>query len=124
VEEVASMKYFHAQQLMTLRQLNEALKEVTYRSGYNIEVFNNPYEGPYLSVKVWVEDASNSGGELELRINSPIPNIARYDNEHFYEWLLERLIKIEIHEVCEFFRVGGVKFYDPHNPIEPPSESS
>lgn len=113
------MDYERSQQLLTHENLHDLLAVVTYKSGYALQVFQNPYEGPYLSIKLTTANASDAEKTVDLKINSPIPNVARLNAASFYEWLLERLIKVEIHEVCEFFQVEGRKWYDPHNPIEP-----
>lgn len=40
---------------------------------------------------------------------------AAYDERSWRRWLLERLLEVERHEACEFFRVGGERPYAPHH---------
>lgn len=41
--------------------------------------------------------------------------VATYDRENWIRWLFEQLKSIEIHEVCEWFKVDGQRVYPPHH---------
>jgi hypothetical protein len=46
---------------------------------------------------------------------------AAYDERSWRRWLLDRMIEIETHEVCEFFAIGGERPYAPsHGPGNDP----
>lgn len=44
----------------------------------------------------------------------PVP-AATYNEPSWRRWLLDRLIKVETHEACEFFRIAGERPYAPHH---------
>lgn len=44
----------------------------------------------------------------------PVPPAA-YDERSWRRWLLDRLLDVERHECCEFFRIGDERPYAPHH---------
>jgi hypothetical protein len=44
----------------------------------------------------------------------PVP-AAAYNRSSWMRWLLDRLLEVERHEACEFFRIGGQRVYAPHH---------
>lgn len=113
------MKLSDAPEFLTLEELQDEIEEYTYRPGWELSVFADPWEGPCLYVKATVENAYQKE-PLEIRVRSLIPPIP--DAEYFGHWLLWRLIQIENHEAREFLRYGGEPLFDPHDPIEPHPE--
>lgn len=100
-------------------ELRLELENYTYRPGWELSVFMDPWEGPCLYVVAEVPDAYDPGETTELRIRSnipPIPNAA-----YFAIWLQWRLSLIEHHESREYFRriQDGRPVFDPHLVIEP-----
>lgn len=100
------------------------LRSVTYKDGWEFEVYGNPFDGMYIQIRATVPNAYYiKGGEspetVQLRINSPIPTVALESHRHLGDWILWRIIRVETHEAMEFFKVGGYMIYDPHNVIEP-----
>jgi hypothetical protein len=41
--------------------------------------------------------------------------VATYDRENWTRWVFERLKRIAIHEVCEWFKVDGLRAYPPNH---------
>jgi len=44
----------------------------------------------------------------------PVPPAA-YNEESWKRWLLDRLIEVETHEVCEFLQIDGTRPFAPHH---------
>ena len=40
---------------------------------------------------------------------------ASYNKTAWSRWLLDRLIEVETHEACEFFRIAGERIFAPHH---------
>ena len=40
---------------------------------------------------------------------------AAFNRDSWMRWLLDRLIEVETHEACEFFRIDGERVYAPHH---------
>jgi hypothetical protein len=40
---------------------------------------------------------------------------ATYNERSWRRWLLDRLLKVETHEACEFFQLDGERPYAPHH---------
>lgn len=40
---------------------------------------------------------------------------ASFNRSSWQRWLLDRVIEIETHEACEFFRINGERVYAPHH---------
>lgn len=102
---------------LTYEDLAEEIKLYTYRPGWALTVFLDPFEGPCLYVVAKVEDSYNPGQLVPLRIRSIIPPMPSLD--YFGEWLLHRVIQIELHEAREYLKRDGKMIIDPHDPIEP-----
>lgn len=93
----------------------------TYRPGWTLSTFVDRWEGIVFRVTAMVDNAYRPGGDrTELRINSRMPPMR--DVEALHEWILWRMMQIEIHECREFLRLDGRMLVDPHDPIEPGPE--
>jgi hypothetical protein len=104
--------------LLTATQLTDELGRYTYKDGWVLEIFNDPYEGPFLYITVTVPDGYRPGEMTTLYIRSNVPPIPTA--EYFGLWLWWRLDQIERHETREFLRYDGDPWSDPHDPLEPP----
>lgn len=81
----------------------------------SIEFFKHPYEGyggACLAIVLAVPDAYHPEKMQQQRINVPVPPMV--SPEHFYDWLLWRLMTVAKHEVNEFAWVSGAPRHDPH----------
>src|SRR5688500_9957376 len=102
---------------LTYEDYAELIQHVKYKPGWNIIVFQDPYEGPCLYLHAEVVDGYDHTKTVPLRIRSNIPH--HTDSGQFYKWLQWRLIQVEIHECREYFHVDGKPLSDPHDVIEP-----
>lgn len=98
-------------------QIAAEVARFTYRLGWTLGTFVDPWEGICLYVTADLANGYNPGVTTPVRIRSVIPPIP--DTLYLGHWLLKRLILIEIHEAREFLRRDGQLFSDPHDPIEP-----
>lgn len=44
----------------------------------------------------------------------PVP-AAAYNRTSWMRWLLDRLLEVESHEACEFFKINGERVFAPHH---------
>jgi hypothetical protein len=102
---------------LSFEQIRDELAHWTYRPGWTMVAFNDPYEGPCFYLVTRVPDAYDSTKLTDLRIRSVVPPIPSV--EYFGHWLLARLMQIESHECREYLHRDGRPFVDPHDPIEP-----
>lgn len=98
---------------LTAREITELSTTVTYKPGFQFTIMRHPIEGLCLRIVFNVPDAYRPGEQQTQGVNAPIPPL--YDARHFHDWLLWRLRIIELHELCEFYRVNGELLYDPHS---------
>lgn len=82
--------------------------------GWLFTLYQHPHEGIWLAITFEAVDSNDWSKTVTNCVRTPVPPMphARY----FYEWLVWRLERIAIHEVCEFARVDGVMLHDPHAP--------
>jgi hypothetical protein len=108
-----------APRFLSYDELRLELENFSYRPGWDLSVFMDPWEGPCLYVVADVANAYSSGETTELRIRSNIPPIQSV--AYFAMWLQWRLQLIELHESREYFRhrADGRPVFDPHQVIEP-----
>lgn len=112
------MKLPDAPGFLSAEEITAELRRYTYRPGWRLDVFVDVWEGVCLYVRVPVVNAHDfAADKLELRIRSLIPPMR--DVCALGEWLLWRLVQVEIHEAREFLRCDGELVSDPHDPIEP-----
>jgi hypothetical protein len=107
-----------APRFLTFEELRTELAKYCYRDGWEITIFQDPWESSCLYVVADVPDAYNPGKTVELRIRSIIPPIP--SREYFAVWLCWRLSMIESHEARELFRdrSTGRPVFDPHDAVE------
>lgn len=98
--------------MLTTAQLRGYLSKVTYKPGWEFEVYDGRWEGQHLVIRTVVADSYNPGENVALDVHSMLPpmeNFSQFDN-----WLMWRLGRIEVHEMREFFKVDGKVVSDPH----------
>src|SRR4051812_32339565 len=111
------MKLSDAPRFLTHLQLTARISSYTYKPGWQLSVYLDPWEGSVLRVVPDVPDAYHPSQTIQLRITSRIPPmVSGPDFDHYVLW---RLDQIERHECREWLRRGGKPLYDPHDPIEP-----
>lgn len=98
--------------LLGMADLQAILGQVTYRD-WAFNAYLGVHEGPHLQIVAMVQDAFGPG-KVPLDIHVRIPRVARRDEDHFLDWLLERIQIAENHETREFFKVQGRVFNSPH----------
>lgn len=118
------MKRSELRMQLDIDSVKTFLEGVTYKKGWEFEVYDNPFDGIYIQIRTEVPNAyyvegGDSPKTVPLRINSPVPTVALESYRHLGDWLLWRIIRVETHEAMEFFKVDGYMLYDPHNVIEP-----
>jgi hypothetical protein len=90
---------------LTHDELVDHIARFTYRPGWQLSIFADPWEGPVFRVVAKVDNAYNPGETTELRINSQMPPISSAD--YLMAWVQWRLIQIESHEAREWLRIDG-----------------
>lgn len=98
--------------ILTLKQMQERLAQMTYREGWKMEIYQGHTEGAHFHLHAKVEDSVNKGETVDLDIHSVIP--AQVSFQSFDLWISERLRRIEIHESMEWLQVDGKAVFDPH----------
>lgn len=106
-----------APQFLSLTELQDEVDQFSYRPGWSLDVFADPWEGPCLYVVANVENGYDPDQVIELRVRSAIPPIP--SRGYFAIWLQWRLQQIELHESREYLRRDGRPVFDPHDPVEP-----
>jgi hypothetical protein len=77
--------------------------------------FTYPPQPLFLVVCVEALDSTGSGQRIFLEHRFPVApeELAM----RWHRWLLDRILDVERHEACEFFRIGGERpFYPEHGP--------
>lgn len=98
--------------MLTIQQIEDELKKITYREGWKFFVYQGAWEGQHLRIEATVPDSVELGQDVFLNIETPIPPCP--DAQYFHHWLIYRLIRIETHEAREWFKVNGVPVFYPH----------
>lgn len=101
-----------------VRQLGAVADEIarfTYRPGWTLTTYHDIWLGPMLLITATVPDGYNPGSTIDLGIKSRIPpHVLRDPQANAGEWLLWRLIEVEVHEAREMLRRDGRLVADPH----------
>lgn len=97
---------------LSTEQLKELASKVTYKPGWEFDIYEGKWEGQHIAIKTQVPDAYDVTKMVVLDVHSMLPFFDAEDQ--FYQWLLWRITRIEVHEAREFFRVNGKVFDDPH----------
>lgn len=100
--------------MLTVEHLQSILDEITYRPGWELQVKDDPHEGPYLRVIVPTKNSYDEDADLDLGINSYLSPNDRRDERAFIDFLIWRLERIESHEAREWLRRRGKAIFDPH----------
>lgn len=100
--------------LLEIHEIREILARTQYRT-WKFTAYLGYHEGPHMQIHAKVQDAFKPPGNMtDLDIHCRIPRVARRDEEHFLDWLLERCQVAENHETREFFKVDKKVYNSPH----------
>jgi hypothetical protein len=99
---------------MTFSALEAAVARFSYREGWRFSVHLDEFLGPYLRIIAPVANGYDPRKRVDLGIDCRLPPGALRSAEGLKEWLLWRLIEVEVHECREFLRYDGELVSDPH----------
>ena len=88
--------------------LKDLLQTFTYRPGWKFFVLDGA-----IHVQAMVIDTDDHERMTPLRFVRPLPQFTR-DDFDWTRWLLYIVLEVEDHEAREFFKIDGVKVFDPH----------
>lgn len=100
-------------------ELRQLVDEVSYRDGWTFELLDDYDRGQFsrgltLVITARVRDSLAPSVDIGVRHLFIVP-AASYNRASWMRWLLDRLIDVETHEACEFFRIDGERVYAPHH---------
>jgi hypothetical protein len=106
------------------RELDDLVNRLEYRPGWRFAMYQlerDPADthgdsagGLTLVVHADVMDAYQPGMNRPVKHYFAVP-AATYDRETWLRWLLDCVLKVEQHEACEWFAVGGERPYGPNH---------
>lgn len=80
--------------------------------GLNIYIEQGGY-GPHLHIDQKTLDSDNIEKEISISTIFEIPSIIQ-DENHLIFWLWKCVQERVLHEAAEFFKVDGIKLFNPH----------
>lgn len=95
--------------------LTPILAQLTYKPGWEFKTFYR-WERVYLLIRIEAIDADCPRQTIGLRVEYSLDkyHAESMSNRRLVNWLRERIIESERHEVDEFFQLNGIKVFDPH----------
>lgn len=93
---------------MSEEPLRAILRTFTYRPGWKFAIVDGR-----LMIRAMVIDTNDHSQMTPLCNVQSIPEFVRKDFD-WPRWLLHVILEIEDHEAREFFKIDGVKVFDPH----------
>jgi hypothetical protein len=90
------------------RPVRAILQSFTYKPGWKFSVM----EG-HLVINFKAVDTDNTENLIPISFVQGIPTLVR-DDYPWDRWLLDMIMEVERHEAQEFFKINGVKVFDPH----------
>lgn len=103
------LDYLSDAELHELEQpLRTLLRDFTYRPDWHFYV-----KGGYLCVRAAVVDTDDPTQICPLKYKQALPPYAP-PSFPWQRWLFDQIMRIERHEAQEFFKIAGMKVYDPH----------
>jgi hypothetical protein len=104
-----------------ITELYDLCDKIMYKSGWTFNVMDTRAAGGAdytLAVVIWTKDAYHPEMGKHVMHYTPVPDTAPLS---WTRWLLDQIVKIEIHEACEFFQIDGVRPFAPsHEPGDAP----
>lgn len=114
-------------------ELAELVKACTYKPGWTLKLLEDHdrghgRRGMALAVGICAYDSTDKfvmfqrldrAPRLRFAVYFPVPPEV-YDRPTWTRWLLEQLLKAEMHEALEFFQIDGVRpFWPQHEATTP-----
>lgn len=101
---------------LSLTDVNDRLRQLSYRPGWSFSAYQGAFEGPRLRIHApAVEDSYHPGRTVPLDIRCPLPLQCWDDVGAFDRWLLWRVQQVEAHEAMEWLHgPDGRPLFDPH----------
>lgn len=88
--------------------LRELLHTFTYKPGWTFHI-----KAGHLIIRTIVIDTDNPEQTIQVDFGVGLPSYVR-DDFDWTHWLFHHIMTVEDHEAREFFKINGVKVYDPH----------
>lgn len=88
---------------------------IEYKPGWKLEAEFLALDLSWHVTLSWdVEDAYGSGRTVTVQNKTMLQGVEQLDREFMVKYLFHQIVEAERHEAKEFFKVGGVRVYDPH----------
>lgn len=93
---------------LDVEPLRNILRQFTYKPGWTFNIRDD-----MLAIRLLAPDTDNVENIISVNNEVVIP---RFVDERFPwdRWLLDQIMNVERHEAQEFFKINGVKVFDPH----------
>lgn len=88
--------------------LNKILERFTYKPSWTFTIC----EGR-LFIRALAPDTDDHTKIIPINFQTSIPRF-RTPDYPWDRWLLDQILNVERHEAEEFFKIDGVKVFDPH----------
>lgn len=123
-------RYFGTTGSPLFHQVTEWLELVTYKPGWRFElgpIENYHVVGHYVG-RLWTRFKCKDslgrynprhGDQFEVVSNHLVPEYLCEDQRQFYTYLHRCITETEMHELDEWFKVGGRLVSNPHDPNDP-----
>jgi hypothetical protein len=98
-------------------ELEEIVAGLTYKRGYDVvleDVLRDEGRSRGLTLIIRATNPNSYAPDEQRRVAHffAVPP-STYDRRAWQRWVLDRLLDVEAHEVCEFFQVDGERPYAP-----------
>jgi DNA-binding LytR/AlgR family response regulator len=101
---------------MTLTEAQNLVNQIQYKPNFVLSFLRSPnWNGVELRVyaRVPERDTLEEDSVLVRTVYSEHV-LAAFKEEDFVDQIYKMIQRVELHEVAEFFKVKGVRVYDPH----------
>lgn len=98
--------------------LREIIESIEYKPGWKFYLRTFSEEGEIRGWRLVVfsyTDNSLDPAEKAMVHHSFLVPPTSWNRDNWVAWLLDRVIDVETHEACEFFRVNGYREFAPHH---------
>ncbi len=107
---------------MNFQEARSIVESITYKPGWSVLFDHCPYASAsmanqfILQIRAKVQDADNPTAEFKLLSREYLFEewIITLDEKQFVAYVFDFFVQMEKHEAAEFFKVRGVKTFDPH----------
>jgi len=98
--------------------LANVVAKIEYKKEFSFSLFNGDRgDGSFgltLQIQCFTPDSYNPTRERGVNHWFIVP-AATYDERAWMRWVFDRIVDVETHEACEFFKVQGVRPYAPNH---------